>query len=158
MLGHFKATGIRPKFADRLKAYGIDLARHAVQQPRAAPVRGGGAPRRDRPALEALSDVRPATTTLVPAVLIFLAVAFGTLSLALLVDILQERQAAAGRAAAAPRVHQRRAGRGGLAAPRARRRGARWLASHGVAGPGVRGRAAHAGAGRLKMSPGATSW
>ena len=26
MLGQFKATGIRPKFADRLKAYGIDLA------------------------------------------------------------------------------------------------------------------------------------
>src|SRR6478672_7022250 len=26
VLGHFKATGIRPKFADRLKAYGIDLA------------------------------------------------------------------------------------------------------------------------------------
>jgi pilus assembly protein CpaF len=26
VMGHFKATGIRPKFADRLKAYGIDLA------------------------------------------------------------------------------------------------------------------------------------
>jgi pilus assembly protein CpaF len=26
VLGHFKATGIRPKFADRLRAYGIDLA------------------------------------------------------------------------------------------------------------------------------------
>jgi pilus assembly protein CpaF len=26
VLGQFKATGIRPKFADRLKAYGIDLA------------------------------------------------------------------------------------------------------------------------------------
>jgi len=26
VLGHFKSTGIRPKFADRLKAYGIDLA------------------------------------------------------------------------------------------------------------------------------------
>jgi pilus assembly protein CpaF len=26
VLGHFKATGIRPRFADRLKAYGIDLA------------------------------------------------------------------------------------------------------------------------------------
>ncbi len=26
VLGEFKATGIRPKFADRLKAYGIDLA------------------------------------------------------------------------------------------------------------------------------------
>ena len=25
VLGQFKATGIRPKFADRLKAYGIDL-------------------------------------------------------------------------------------------------------------------------------------
>jgi pilus assembly protein CpaF len=26
VLGHFKSTGIRPKFADRLKSYGIDLA------------------------------------------------------------------------------------------------------------------------------------
>ena len=26
VLGHFRATGIRPRFADRLKAYGIDLA------------------------------------------------------------------------------------------------------------------------------------
>jgi pilus assembly protein CpaF len=26
VVGHFKSTGIRPKFADRLKAYGIDLA------------------------------------------------------------------------------------------------------------------------------------
>jgi hypothetical protein len=26
VVGQFKATGIRPKFADRLKAYGIDLA------------------------------------------------------------------------------------------------------------------------------------
>jgi pilus assembly protein CpaF len=26
VLGEFKATGIRPKFADRLKAYGVDLA------------------------------------------------------------------------------------------------------------------------------------
>ena len=26
VLGQFKATGIRPRFADRLKAYGIDLA------------------------------------------------------------------------------------------------------------------------------------
>jgi pilus assembly protein CpaF len=26
VIGHFKSTGIRPKFADRLKAYGIDLA------------------------------------------------------------------------------------------------------------------------------------
>jgi pilus assembly protein CpaF len=26
VLGQYKATGIRPKFADRLKAYGIDLA------------------------------------------------------------------------------------------------------------------------------------
>jgi pilus assembly protein CpaF len=25
VMGHFKATGIRPKFADRLRAYGIDL-------------------------------------------------------------------------------------------------------------------------------------
>jgi hypothetical protein len=26
VLGHHKATGIRPKFADRLRAYGVDLA------------------------------------------------------------------------------------------------------------------------------------
>jgi len=26
VLGHFRATGIRPRFSDRLKAYGIDLS------------------------------------------------------------------------------------------------------------------------------------
>ena len=26
VIGHFKATGIRPRFSDRLKAYGIDLS------------------------------------------------------------------------------------------------------------------------------------
>ena len=25
-IGHFKATGIRPRFAERLKSYGIDLS------------------------------------------------------------------------------------------------------------------------------------
>ncbi len=60
-------------------------------------------------------------TTLVPAALIFLAVAFGTISLALLVDIFQERRRRDGRAAPAPRLHQQPAGRGSGAAPRARR-------------------------------------
>ena len=44
------ATGIRPKFADRLKSYGIDLARHALLQPRAT--------RPHARAAEALSDGR----------------------------------------------------------------------------------------------------
>jgi pilus assembly protein CpaF len=52
VLGHFKATGIRPKFADRLKAYGIDLASmlftNLDQRPAAAPERthsgGSGMP------------------------------------------------------------------------------------------------------------------
>jgi len=41
VLGHFKATGIRPKFADRLKAYGVDLAAMLfsnLEPPRAAAV------------------------------------------------------------------------------------------------------------------------
>ena len=39
VLGQFKATGIRPRFADRLKAYGIDLSAHALLAtwPRAGP-------------------------------------------------------------------------------------------------------------------------
>jgi pilus assembly protein CpaF len=43
VVGSFKATGIRPKFADRLKAYGIDLASmlfsNLEQRPAAAPER-----------------------------------------------------------------------------------------------------------------------
>jgi hypothetical protein len=43
VLGQFKATGIRPKFADRLKAYGIDLGAmlfsNLGDRP---PARGGG--------------------------------------------------------------------------------------------------------------------
>jgi pilus assembly protein CpaF len=43
VLGQFKATGIRPKFADRLKAYGIDLGAMLFSNVGdRAPVRGGG--------------------------------------------------------------------------------------------------------------------
>ncbi|HEU4800926.1 MAG TPA: CpaF family protein, partial [Gemmatimonadales bacterium] len=41
VLGHFKATGIRPRFSDRLKSYGIDLGQllfsNADQQKKSAP-------------------------------------------------------------------------------------------------------------------------
>jgi pilus assembly protein CpaF len=43
VLGQFKATGIRPKFADRLKAYGIDLGAMLFSNVGdRAPARGGG--------------------------------------------------------------------------------------------------------------------
>jgi pilus assembly protein CpaF len=43
VLGQFKATGIRPKFADRLKAYGIDLGSMLFSNlGDRAPARGGG--------------------------------------------------------------------------------------------------------------------
>jgi pilus assembly protein CpaF len=45
VLGQFKATGIRPKFADRLKAYGIDLGTmlfsNLGERPHAAARTGG---------------------------------------------------------------------------------------------------------------------
>jgi len=45
VLGQFKATGIRPKFADRLKAYGIDLAgmlfSNLGERPHTSPRTGG---------------------------------------------------------------------------------------------------------------------
>ncbi|MEO7474314.1 MAG: hypothetical protein ABIY46_03180, partial [Gemmatimonadales bacterium] len=37
VIGHFKATGIRPKFADRLKSYGIDLAAMLFSNPDVRP-------------------------------------------------------------------------------------------------------------------------
>jgi pilus assembly protein CpaF len=41
VLGHFKATGIRPRFSDRLKTYGIDLGQllfsNADRQQKSAP-------------------------------------------------------------------------------------------------------------------------
>ena len=132
VLGQFKATGIRPKFADRLKAYGIDLARHAVLQPAAS------AAARERAAGGA-SDGRPAHRR--PgsaALLIFLAVAFGTLSLALLVEYFQERSRRR------DAMRQLRAftddGQGdGRPAPRApTATSARWLQPHRGPRPGVR--------------------
>ena len=33
VLGHFKATGIRPRFSDRLKSYGIDLSAAMFSNP-----------------------------------------------------------------------------------------------------------------------------
>src|ERR671910_885069 len=41
VLGEFKATGIRPKFADRLKAYGIDLSSLLFSNPTTDNGRGG---------------------------------------------------------------------------------------------------------------------
>ena len=71
VLGQFKATGIRPKFADRLKAYGIDLApmlfSNMGERPHGGARTGGthgGSVCRPRPGP--------------PALLIFLAVALGT--------------------------------------------------------------------------------
>jgi pilus assembly protein CpaF len=45
VLGRFKATGIRPRFSDRLKSYGIDLSALLFSNP--TPVDGirGGLPR-----------------------------------------------------------------------------------------------------------------
>ena len=48
VLGHFKATGIRPQFADRLKSYGIDLASMLFSNLEPRPMGPNGAPRRDR--------------------------------------------------------------------------------------------------------------
>jgi pilus assembly protein CpaF len=41
VLGTFKATGIRPRFADRLKAYGIDLATMLFTNTNERPAQGG---------------------------------------------------------------------------------------------------------------------
>jgi pilus assembly protein CpaF len=43
VLGQFKATGIRPKFADRLKAYGIDLGAMLFSNLGERPAAGGRA-------------------------------------------------------------------------------------------------------------------
>jgi pilus assembly protein CpaF len=46
VLGHFKATGIRPRFSDRLKSYGIDLSAVMFSNPVAATDNArGGIPR-----------------------------------------------------------------------------------------------------------------
>ena len=112
VLGHFKATGIRPKFADRLKAYGIDLAAMLFSNLEPRPRAPERAPHDGlQPALEAMSMLA-ANRRCMPALLVFLAVAFGTSSLAWLVDLLQERQRRVGRAAPAARVRQQPAGRG----------------------------------------------
>jgi pilus assembly protein CpaF len=45
VLGHFRATGIRPRFSDRLKSYGIDLSALLFSNP-VTPENGrGGLPR-----------------------------------------------------------------------------------------------------------------
>ena len=82
VLGQFKATGIRPKFADRLKAYGIDLGAMLFSN------LGDRAPRPGRRA----PMVGLPTTTWAAAIFIFLAVALGTLSIALLIEYFQERR------------------------------------------------------------------
>ena len=45
VLGHFKATGIRPRFSDRLKSYGIDLSAVLFSNPTPAEAARGGMPR-----------------------------------------------------------------------------------------------------------------
>jgi pilus assembly protein CpaF len=45
VLGHFRATGIRPRFSDRLKSYGIDLSALLFSNPVAPDNGRGGLPR-----------------------------------------------------------------------------------------------------------------
>jgi pilus assembly protein CpaF len=45
VLGHFRATGIRPRFSDRLKSYGIDLSALLFSNPVATDNGRGGLPR-----------------------------------------------------------------------------------------------------------------
>jgi pilus assembly protein CpaF len=45
VLGHFKATGIRPRFSDRLKSYGIDLSSLLFSNPVSTENGRGGLPR-----------------------------------------------------------------------------------------------------------------
>jgi pilus assembly protein CpaF len=45
VLGHFKATGIRPRFSERLKSYGIDLSSLLFSNPVATENGRGGLPR-----------------------------------------------------------------------------------------------------------------
>jgi pilus assembly protein CpaF len=45
VLGHFRATGIRPRFSDRLKSYGIDLSALLFSNPGTADNGRGGLPR-----------------------------------------------------------------------------------------------------------------
>ena len=45
VLGHFRASGIRPRFSDRLKSYGIDLSALLFSNPVAAENGRGGIPR-----------------------------------------------------------------------------------------------------------------
>jgi pilus assembly protein CpaF len=45
VLGQFKATGIRPRFSDRLKSYGIDLSAVLFSNPTPAEAARGGMPR-----------------------------------------------------------------------------------------------------------------
>jgi pilus assembly protein CpaF len=45
VLGHFRATGIRPRFSDRLKSYGIDLSSLLFSNPAASDNGRGGLPR-----------------------------------------------------------------------------------------------------------------
>jgi hypothetical protein len=44
-LGHFKATGIRPRFSERLKSYGIDLSSLLFSNPVTTENGRGGNPR-----------------------------------------------------------------------------------------------------------------
>jgi pilus assembly protein CpaF len=44
--GHFRATGIRPRFSDRLKTYGIDLSSLLFTNAHGAPDAGRAGPSR----------------------------------------------------------------------------------------------------------------
>jgi pilus assembly protein CpaF len=45
VLGRFKATGIRPRFSDRLKSYGIDLSALLFSNPTSVETARGGTSR-----------------------------------------------------------------------------------------------------------------
>ena len=80
VLGRFKATGIRPRFSERLKSFGIDLSSTLfsnMEAPALAPAR--------QPV------VGIPTTAWAAAGMVFLAVALGAVALALMVEWSQER-------------------------------------------------------------------
>ncbi len=82
VLGHFKATGIRPRFSDRLKSYGIDLSSLLFSN----------LARPETCARRNTAMVGLPASILVPALVAFLTVALATVSLVLLWEWLQEQQ------------------------------------------------------------------
>ncbi len=82
VLGHFRATGIRPRFSDRLKSYGIDLSSLLFTNAPGTESASG----RTRPMVGLPASIW------VPALVAFLAVSLATVSLVLLWEWLQEQQ------------------------------------------------------------------